>query len=419
LALDGDRNEASQSHTGYVWSDDESKTEEMRIDPNDDVFAKTTTGESVKHPSSGLSASSFDVVVGSETGSSIRHRPGRSGADSIPSSSDENDETPIAEKTSEDSDENLLQKDVESNLHVLAQIFPAVDTQPLKLRRRSQVVDSEGISKAAPTRTGDAAPGWGTSGQILRYDPTRQDASTFVVQAESCPTIETMVSQNVTSGTNGDLSSKPEVTVHTEKDSGEFEENEIQFQPPEVAEGVAHGTQDRRTHLYNQDKLEAVFREAREEPPTFTQDPAEQSKSGSSFAFSFTLDGEAGAPTGAIMAQGVPFAFSFGLDDIAKRDDLVEISGQEIIAEERGQESEELTKRRRLDAPFSNEELDSYIHQFLTTNGGGRILVNVEEWRNDEALKAQWLKERAVLTLDWKRKHKTANARRTANTRKA
>lgn len=416
---DGERN--GKATSGYVWSDDDDATEESIIDENDKSFEKNA----IKQLSSGLSAPSFESVNGSESDSSIRHQPGRRVADSNPPLSDGDDEgeeeASIVMKNSEDSDDALLQKDVESNLHVLAQIFPAIDAQPLKLRNRAQTVDSDGIPTTTSNRAGDVAPGWGASGQILRYDPTRQDASSFVVQAENDATMEAERSPGITSTTNGTPSSTADAAIRNEENSGESEGSEIRVQPPEGAETAEDGAHGSRKHLYHQDKLEAVFREAREEPTTVSQDSAAPSQSGAAFAFSFTLDEETGASAGATHAQAAstPFAFSFGLGDSTNRAEPVDIAGHDIIpVEEVVQETEGSTKRRRLDAPFSEVELDFYIRQFLTGNGGDRILENVDEWRNDEAVKAQWLKERAVLTLDWKRKHKAAKARRTSSMRK-
>jgi hypothetical protein len=184
------------------------------------------------------------------------------------------------------------------------------------------------------------------------------------------------------------------------------------------AEGASDDSPARLRHIYEQDKLEAVFREAREDLSTPHEAPGAQSTDGSgSFAFGFQV-GEGSDKGGAAGSSDAPaasssFAFAFGLgnsEPAAEDGDPIDV---DVGANDGDSEIDDgpRVKRRCLGSAFSEEELDSYIHRFLTGNGGDRILADVDEWRKDESLKAQWVKERTQLTLDWKRKHKAAKAR--------
>ena len=66
-------------------------------------------------------------------------------------------------------------------------------------------------------------------------------------------------------------------------------------------------------------------------------------------------------------------------------------------------------RRRGLMLPDS--AVDHYYNKFFELNDGLAIQRDPDGFRNDEAVKADWHKERHALTQDWKRKRKFALSR--------
>ncbi|KAI2501899.1 hypothetical protein MHU86_12591 [Fragilaria crotonensis] len=69
----------------------------------------------------------------------------------------------------------------------------------------------------------------------------------------------------------------------------------------------------------------------------------------------------------------------------------------------------ERPRRRGLLLPES--VVDHYYNKFFALNDGLAIQQDPDGFRNDEAVKADWHKERHALTQDWKRKRKFALSR--------
>lgn len=230
-----------------------------------------------------------------------------------------------------------IDDDVQANLDILGSIFP-----DMKATNPVQVEDDE---KDVSSKSG---PGW-HAGQMVRFDPTKVSASQFL-RKEEYPT----------------PTEQQEAPVVKEK-----EQTPIPRQ------------------VYEEGKLEEVFREARE------ADQVESTDQDAGFSFGFNL--------GASPTVQEPIRHS-------SEDLLVSSAPDKAIPATEVQDAEaetEIIPRRGMEG-FSRAE--TYYMALLKTGAGAQILS--DGYRNDERVKDAWNSDRKRLTADWKRKKKYAQSRK-------
>ena len=150
-------------------------------------------------------------------------------------------------------------------------------------------------------------------------------------------------------------------------------------------------------NVYEQDKLEGVFKRAKK---------ASESNAGDS----------------------APFSFGFGLSNVAKDDndpnppqefpeknnedvepksiDAIQFSGTDPPKKQQPK------RKRRTGITFPESELSVYEELFFSLNEGPKILKDLDAMKTDNDSQECWQKERLVLTADWKRKQKSASSRK-------
>jgi hypothetical protein len=362
------KSEPKQSATGaYVWSDD---------DEDSDVPSP------IEDPEHAAAAPS------SKTGR-VQQRINDPNKPDAASESSEIEASESNVGVAEFGSEVDLQSDVETNLRVLAQLFPGVDTKPRKL----------GTTEKQATQDG-----WGATGQMLRYDPAEPSAERFVMtekakaEAESPPSSESSHEEYKAEAQEKTDSQSACEGPKEDQDGGDDAANRLLSHDFGTQTGDAE-----REDIYHQRKLEQVFREARED-----QAPAEEeSRNEKCFMFSFNLGADTGNGLGG--SDGIDSRLDSGFDFPVN-------TGKEVNENVEGRKSEHNVpegscRKRRRGPIFSDEELDKYVEDFFGYNNGDHILRDLEGFRNDESLKEEWMKERAALTKDWKRKQKHALSR--------
>jgi hypothetical protein len=259
-----------------------------------------------------------------------------------------------------------MKDEVEMGLNVLSELFPDVD-------RKAHSVNKEAVN-GTPNEVWPSANN--LSGLLMeRYDPSQKSAEKYVLAEEE----------------------KDESTVHRGPVAMEVD-------PSEKDARVSSAST-----VYEEQKLEAVFREAREGT---RQTSAQDSDS---FAFSFSV--AAGDIPNADSAPTDTFGFAFNLGDNedvtggtvsdhhASADVTVSKSGQLPVVDS---PSRECKRRSTL---FTEDELASFVDDFYSLGDGQKIRDDLERYRGDQRIRERWLQERKALTMDWKRKRKHAVAR--------
>ncbi len=160
--------------------------------------------------------------------------------------------------------------------------------------------------------------------------------------------------------------------------------------------------------IYEQGKLEDVFKHARYNDAgtsgfTFgflKQEPGANivDVDGGSLGFDHATRGtlERGTFNGETKADAIQNAAS-----------MTEEAASEMIPEIEVKERPR-NKKTRGRKSFSQSDLDEYEKLFFSLNEGPQILGDLEGMRHNEENQEQWLKERQILTDDWKRKQKSA-----------
>lgn len=169
-------------------------------------------------------------------------------------------------------------------------------------------------------------------------------------------------------------------------------------------------------HVYEQDKLETVFRKAREYE-------AGSVPMGNGFSFGFQAQ-----LSDKTLSDGQSFGFYAGDSasgqngSIANLSEAEETNGVEQPISHGGKDSAALMpigdkddvpqkKKGRMGIRFPGGDLDAYEDIFFGLNEGPQILNDLYGMKQDEQSQERWQKERLILTADWKRKQKSASSR--------
>lgn len=379
----------SNKENRYIWSDDESGGSHSSI--NNEELSDEESEDS--HPS---------IKKGSFQATNVNMLDEFSGMDfhnndvemSIPYESDGND-TPINHEETSLS----LEDDIHFNIGILSQLFPRENIRrtPVTVGTDAIKVESVGKNKQSSTLI------------VQRYDPTKDDAiqmdmnetdeadkSTVEVELKVENTIDAANSENsATVYDEKEISHKTNHSNSTEDRTYETKVNE-----PEKL----HPTQNESdTAVYEQDKLENIFKQAREQ----------KQSNGFSFGAMFESQQSVDATTGKLTDGSKADGFSFG--QMFEKQFFSETTSRPVKNDIQQHDFEPKhlpTKSRRIGLRFSARELDRYESLFFTLNEGSRIIDDMESMKNEEHDQEMRQKEREALTLDWKRKHKSALSRK-------
>jgi hypothetical protein len=335
--------------------------------------------------------------------------------------------------------ESGLVGDVSSNLNILSSIFPdMVDAKPVNpSSEHDPNLDNPNITSS--TNKSKSVP----NGIMPRFDPNAKSSEQYIVEklpteqdgSDISPTNESSCKNN----SDDDASVEDEcgddnVTGEKPKNPAEYE---VDTTPALTQDGV-----------YDQDKLENVFRDARDgwegqdtrttlvnDTPTRTN-PDSSSGTGA-FSFGFNLSDNDNANKQKVIEKNPTkdntFSFSFDVPvsvpvpvqaqvdsttiniPTEKEKDLeytnASISSRaEIDTTDDGKNTDSdtvvLPRRRGINLP--EQDLKRYVDNFFGCNNGLYIMRNVDGFKKDDRERAEWNRERQSLTLDWKRKRKYA-----------
>ena len=346
----------------YIWSDDDESSSEVSAGRAERKRSRTL--RELKLSDDGLNEFAPGVVDFDDASSIER----ASSAD---------------EPTARNSDVDNLERDVENNLQVLSQLFPELSKEmPLQ-------IESDAAVKSKLDASNPGSRGWGSTGQMLRFDPTNpQSANQFMLDDDD----KDVGAKSVNQSSESDSSSS--VTKGNEETAQKEDSNQ--------------SNHAKKRNIYEQTKLEKVFKDVRESAGSMTRSGSEAVASG--FAFGFNL-GDAKP----IETTQAPGSFSFSLPEI-NASTTKEENHEQAKAKECDPFDPRLESRRRQPRAFefpSEEELDERVrHFYCDFNEGARIMNDLVGWRNDPSVKDRWMKERFALTQDWKRKRKYAMSKK-------
>jgi hypothetical protein len=309
-----------------------------------------------------------------------------------------------------------LEDDISSNINILSKLFPGVhfDSKPLANVNDDGNDDSNGIEDDKEKKKLGAV-----AGLIMpRYDPTKDADKRF-------HKVETKVTQpkdDIEGGERGEdqreelsppedasVSSKSSESLSAREEEEEEEEEEktatmTTETPPSTNEIIEESKED----VYEQDKLENVFKQSRQEASTNI----------GGFSFGFQVPTEAIKPDSEqANRRTASFAFGFNVSGEAKTDKDSLMDGPPVISNEVEDSVDKkrapATDRvRRVGFTIPESDLDVYEDLFFGLNEGHQILKDLDAMKQDEDNQNMWQKEREQLTSDWKRKQKAAQSRK-------
>jgi hypothetical protein len=448
--------------SAYVWSesdDEDSDSDEseesvavMQTNPNPNLKTRLPTAV-VDASLDEFAAAMDDDDYANDSDDDQQQEQERDDESSRDNSSDEDDSVaPSARKVVVFADDSKnLKQDVETNLNVLAGLFPDMGArQPRAVDINDNDDDDSSstnpeLDHTAPSGDGGAAgskskakpqaitepSSWNASGQMLRYDPTKESAKQFVIS------VKTQDEEHQAQDDNDDSNSntKAELAPPTDMSTGDLEEEDsIDSKDDEEEEDDEEEKEEvpKEDDVYEQGKLEDVFREARkvQEAPakvittnttTVADETKKQDESGG-FSFSFNVPAE--SKNLKEQAPGA-FSFSFGLPTTASSSEkLVQAEHMDEATRTRQRDAEAASesvtmaeqecppvKRQRRGFVFPEQDLDKYVNIFYSLTEGRHMMDDLASFRREAKVQDHWAKEKLALTQDWKRKRKYAQSR--------
>lgn len=425
------REEKTIKTSSYDWSDDESESDndEGAADNSNMVASESSASDSINNVEQNTpQTSKQDYQWSSDSSSdesSVQVARTRNFFQEVAADdefaagldddkwndSDDEDNIPACETNAKDT-AYQMDNDVSANLGVLANLFPDMkDTSP----ENPQAKDEKSTKDASKSSTKRVMP----FGIMPRYDPTAVTSQKYEVKEEEGEDEEDgdeeMEEVNDSEKNDESEEASKEESVEDDIDDGEGDEDDKKTEAKEEDIG----------NIYHQDKLEDVFREARDawqvkssQSIPKKKQKKEQTSSTGAFSFGFDL-GNAEPEEESKGDEG--FSFGFNLPP-EKTSESTSKCKQSINADDANNEeavdlednveaiSERNIKRRR-GLQFSESEVESYNTDFFSHNHGNQIVDDLQGFRDDPNEREQWLRERQALTLDWKRKRKHAMSR--------
>jgi len=337
--------------------------------------------------------------------------------------------------------ESGLIDDVSSNLNILSSIFPdMVDAKPVNpSSEHDPNLDNPNITSSTNGNKSSVS-----NGIMPRFDPNAKSSKQYIVEklpteqdgSDISPTNESSCQNN-----SGDDASVEDDCGDDDNVTGEKlknpAENEVDTTPALAQDGV-----------YDQDKLENVFRDARDgwegqdtrttlvkDTPTSTN-PDISSGIGA-FSFGFNLSDNDNANKQKVIEKNPTkddtFSFSFDvpvsvsvpvqaqvdsttIDIPTEKEKNLEYTNNSISSrterdatdDGKNTDGDKVVPPRRRGINLPEKDLQRYVDNFFGCNNGLRIMRNVDGFKKDDRERAEWNRERQSLTLDWKRKRKYA-----------
>lgn len=432
--------EEDKSTKKYVWSDDEDE-ESISDSTNNKGTKKMIDGSAyiaaaaVDEFSGGMD---FDIESNSDDDGNASYNSG-----------DEDDDDSAAGGGEEV--HVCLEDDITSNMGILSKMFPndSFEKQPLAAPIANDGEENDNDTTNGGVVKQQQSSLYGGAGLIMqRYDPTKESDKRFEVP-------------QVKQDDNNDVEKQPSSQQQEDKDDilSEDTNNELPASKIDEEEGEENSTLKEKIELtkeeekaatyaeensapakdiYEQEKLDDIFKQSREGKSSFSltnmfqtddnknvyeQDKLEsvfkEARADSSGGFSFGFQSE--LPHDSIPADDDKGGFSFGFD-----------TGNNTSTENEGPEENNTTTdtapqalptsmeeaavhdqpkaksstKRRKGMRFPESDLDKYEDMFFSLNEGPTILKDLDGMKQNEANQEQWQKERLILTADWKRKVK-------------
>jgi len=334
-----------------------------------------------------------------------------------------------------DNKESDLVSDVATNLNILSSIFPDMaNARPMNPDSEdSSNLDNENITSSSYAKKSNSNL---VHGIMPRYDPSAKSSRKYVLEDEYSKQNEEVISTKYLSSEE-----KSDDDVMDEDELGKIDNKKTRSETIKKSPPVSS--------IYEQDKLENVFRDARDAwgvedalitmPSTTTTNTNPDKSSGkNAFNFGFKLnDNVSGNLNNQKMIESDPvketFSFSFNVTNQdqgdVKRITVINDTQNDCKYMQAGALSpstkdskvgdddsagkntvdDVATRHKGLTLP--DQDLQKYVNNFFGCNNGIRIMQNPQEFMNDDKERAAWNSERQTLTLDWKRKRKYAITR--------
>lgn len=333
---------------------------------------------------------------------------------------DDEDNFDSLHKRDDNNTESDLVGDVASNLNILSSIFPDMaNTRPVN-------VDSEANSKVdneSTTLSANEKKTMPNLGFMPRFDPTAKSSEQYIVEDED---------KEENDSANKEEESDDDSMDDSDDSDDSKPKNDTREKLPDVST------------VYEQDKLENVFRDARDawkqdDTPAVAVSAPSTSEKSSTFSFGFNLDDNESSNANKQQtseSDSAPTGFSFGfnvpetdskdetvtpkVEDDSPMEDPATVETEALSSsandsaqgnDSHDENAQEETVQRQKGLTLPDEDLQKYVDNFFGCNNGIRIMENPEEFKNDEKERVEWNNERQTLTLDWKRKRKYAITR--------
>ena len=291
---------------------------------------------------------------------------------------DDHDDDEMESTTNDDScvvEESDLANDVLVNLGIFSSMFShgaGEDTKPIVAKGIAQEDKDNMTTQQQQPRTG-----FGQSGMMLRYDPNDATMHQFEIQEE-----------------------EPE--QHSGNSLREDDAGEVPPDKESEAKSDSVPAQEDPGHLYEEKKLENVFREARDTwKGTMDDQETEVKNAGGAFSFGFDLEPVEKNATNLATRDSPPTRLSTErTSDPAHEPD--EDAATTASEAQKTHMKPKVHERRIQGFCFPDDLLAKYQAAFFVAD---------QRTGNESEDKEAWTKERLALTLDWKRKRKHAQTR--------
>jgi hypothetical protein len=412
-----DKEDAKAKKTSsYAWSDDDSDDDSedeesgASIDANESI--RKHTMDLFEDEESDQDMNEFSAGLDLEN-----DKEDESGMDDT----EENDHRVV------DQTGSGLVNDVAANLDILSSLFPGMtDTKPAIPESDSEEENSKAEKKNVTARSA-----YGSAGPIMpRYDPKDESTQKYVVHDDE---VENQSSDDASESSNETAMKKEEGdddddSMSDQDSSDDDDDDDVKEEDHDKKgdDGKEPGDSIiETTPIYEEGKLENVFREARNawqgKTQTLLENEPSAPSSGGGFSFGFDL----GEPTSNDQPKddnsgGFSFAFNVpgqgaqnestaATQNTDEPREASELQDMDVEAKDAMKESSE--SRRRIGLRIPKDKLEMYQSDFFACNEGTRIMEDLEGFRNDVQVQEHWKAERQTLTLDWKRKRKHAQSR--------
>ena len=322
-----------------------------------------------------------------------------------------------------------LSGDVTTNLNILSSIFPGMtNARPCDLDRLQDFNADDGKDKLFDTGKKNSKY---VHTIMPRYDPSVKSSRIYNMKEESEETELEISAKNLS---------------FEEKTDEDLCENQINDHDTRQME-TKGGSQIVPT-VYEQDKLENIFRDARNSwginDGSTTTKPnihvtASNTDNSSRNNFGFDIDDDHSEKLNKqvnksnVAENSFSFHFDVGSQDqgdknpsismnnisnIEQKDsksmEAISLSSDKehnIVGDSVDEKAKDIVEKRSKGFTLSDENLQKCVSNFFACNDGVRIMQNPLEFTNDDKERATWNCERQSLTLDWKRKRKYAITR--------